>query len=141
MDHCIIDMKHVTLSTLPDKTKKEKCPTRKLRDSKRLFTFILNKKRCEMIHFKKEIESFHSEKIEEVLFKQKEHYVSRHNYIVQKLNIRHKSKLQETIESCTREFRKENNIIQNKLFQCERENVILKEKVQEKLFSSITGNE
>ena len=60
-------MTQVTPSDIPDKNIKQKCPSRKLCDSKRLFTFILNKKGLEIVNVKKEIEYFHSEKMKEAL--------------------------------------------------------------------------
>ena len=80
LDHCIIDMTKVMSSALSNKTSKQKCPRRKLQDSKRLFAFLTNKKLCEI----KEIESLNSDKIKEALLKQKDHYISRHNSILQK---------------------------------------------------------
>ena len=53
--------------------------------------------------------------------------MSRHNSILQKLDIRNKVKLEETIKSCKLEFAKENSILQNKLFQYKKEIAILKE--------------
>ena len=79
--------------------------------------------------------------LKEALQKQKDHYISRHNSILQKLDIRHSIKLKEAIEACKREYSAKHSIIQYELFQCQNENSYLKEKVRARMFSSVYGNE
>ena len=119
------------------KMNKQKCPSRKLRDTKRLLVFLLEKKDGEIINLKTE----NLDKINKALQKQKEPYISRHNSILQKLENRHRIKLNETIDSYKREFSVKHRIVQNKLFHCEKENLFLKEKIQIKISSSIYGTE